>query len=126
METLAYVGGSRWRIAPTRSSRRSVRDPHLGWLASPALCLLGGAFLLSLQQAWGEKDAPDHEAAGLPGCGKCCPGSSGQLSCCGGWRAEYDGKTKLGPWAYMCASHFSELGKGLGTGRGQRLVVVEE
>ena len=32
-----------------------------------ALCLLGGAFLLSLQQAWGEKDAPDHEAAGLPG-----------------------------------------------------------
>ena len=32
-----------------------------------ALCLLGGAFLLSLQQAWGEKDAPDHEAASIPG-----------------------------------------------------------
>ena len=26
-----------------------------------------GAFLLSLQQAWGEKDAPDHEAPGVPG-----------------------------------------------------------
>ena len=57
-----------------------------GWHHHVALCLLGGAFLLSLQQAWGEKDAPDHEAAGLPGgAGKCCPGNgSGQPSCCGG------------------------------------------
>ena len=40
------------------------------------LCLLGGAFLLSLQQAWGEKDAPDHEAGGLPGgAGDAAPGA---------------------------------------------------
>ena len=38
-----------------------------GWHHHVALCLLGGAFLLSLQQAWGEKDAPDHAASGLPG-----------------------------------------------------------
>ena len=38
-----------------------------GWHHHIAMCLLGGAFLLSLQQAWGGKDAPDHEAAGLPG-----------------------------------------------------------
>ena len=37
------------------------------WHHHVNLCLLGGAFLLSLQQAWGEKDAPDHETAGLPG-----------------------------------------------------------
>ena len=37
------------------------------WHHHVALCLLGGAFLLSLQQDWGENDAPDHPAAGLPG-----------------------------------------------------------
>ena len=47
-----------------------------GWHHHVALCLLGGAFLLSLQQAWGEKDAPDHEAAGLPGgAGDAAPGT---------------------------------------------------
>ena len=24
--------------------------------------------------------------------------------------AKYDGKTKLGPWAYMCEEHFKQLG----------------
>ena len=38
-----------------------------GWHHHIAMCLLGGAFLLSLQQDWGEKDAPDHEATGVPG-----------------------------------------------------------
>ena len=44
------------------------------------------SMLLSLQQAWGEKDSPDHEAAGRTGwCGKCCPGNGSDLkSCCGG------------------------------------------
>ena len=39
--------------------------------------------------------------------------------------AEYDGKTILGPWAYMCEQHFSKLGVGLGTGKGQKLEVVK-
>jgi hypothetical protein len=41
--------------------------------------------------------------------------------------AQYDGKTKLGPWAFMCEFHFNLIGVGLGTGRGQRLIVeIEE
>ena len=39
-------------------------------------------------------------------------------------RATVDGKTQMGPWAYMCDRHFEELGVGLGLGRGQRLVVM--
>jgi hypothetical protein len=38
-------------------------------------------------------------------------------------KAEYDGKTHTGPWANMCASHFFMYGIGLGTGRGQRLLL---
>lgn len=37
--------------------------------------------------------------------------------------AAYDGKTKQGPWANMCQKHFKIHGVGLGTGRGQALVV---
>lgn len=37
-------------------------------------------------------------------------------------QAAYDGKTQDGPWAYMCEQHFSQIGIGLGLGRGQRLV----
>jgi hypothetical protein len=36
--------------------------------------------------------------------------------------AVYDGKTKYGPWAYMCECCFQTAGKGLGLGKGQRLV----
>lgn len=38
--------------------------------------------------------------------------------------AAYDGATRMGPWAYMCESHFTLVGLGLGTGRGQRLVLA--
>lgn len=36
--------------------------------------------------------------------------------------AHYDGKTRYGPWAFMCEACFVRDGIGLGTGRGQRLV----
>lgn len=39
--------------------------------------------------------------------------------------AAYDGATIHGPWAYMCESHFASYGKGLGLGKGQRLVLVK-
>ncbi len=74
LETLAYVGGSRWRIETEFETEKSdvgldeyETRTWAGWHHHVALCLLGGAFLLSLQQAWGEKDAPDHETAGVPG-----------------------------------------------------------
>ena len=62
LETLAYVGGSRWRIETEFETEKS--DVGLdeyetrtwpGWHHHVALCLLAGAFLLSLQQDWGEK-----------------------------------------------------------------------
>ena len=62
LETLAYVGGSRWRIETefeTEKSNVGLDESETrtwaGWHHHVALCLLGGAFLLSLQQAWGKK-----------------------------------------------------------------------
>jgi len=37
--------------------------------------------------------------------------------------ALYDGRTVKGRWSYMCQKHFQKYGTGLGTGRGQRLVL---
>ena len=74
METLAYVGGSRWRIETEFETEKSdvgldeyETRTWAGWHHHVALCLLAGAFLLSLQQDWGEKDAADHPSAGVPG-----------------------------------------------------------
>jgi hypothetical protein len=41
-------------------------------------------------------------------------------------KALYDGKTKMGPWGYMCEKHFSTHGVGLGTGMGQKLILKKE
>ena len=38
--------------------------------------------------------------------------------------AEYDGKTTMGPWSFMCQDDFECFGVGLGTGLGQRIVLV--
>ena len=74
LETLARVGGSRWRIETEFETEKSDvgMDEYetrtwAGWHHHIALSLLAGAFLLSLQQAWGEKDAPDNPFPGLPG-----------------------------------------------------------
>lgn len=50
----------------------------------------------------------------LPQCDMCGDGSA----------AEFDGATAFGPWANMCNRHFGQFGVGLGTGRGQRLVLA--
>ena len=83
LETLAYVGGSRWRIETEFETEKGdvgldeyETRSWAGWHHHVALCLLGGAFLLSLQQAWGEKDAPDHASPSLPGgAGDAAPGT---------------------------------------------------
>ena len=82
LETLAHVGGSRWRIETEFETEKSdigldeyeTRTPYqvrgrlwAGWHHHVAMCLPGGAFLLGLQQDWGEKDAPDHASPGVPG-----------------------------------------------------------
>ena len=95
LETLAYVGGSRWRIETEFETEKSdvgldeyETRTWAGWHHHVALCLLGGAFLLSLQQAWGGERCPGSRGRRSTGwCGKCCPGNgSGQPSCCGGLR----------------------------------------
>ena len=64
LEILGYVGGSRWRIETELETEKG--DVGLdeyetrtwsGWHHHMARCLLGGAFLLSLGPAWGEKMA---------------------------------------------------------------------
>ena len=66
LETLAYVGGSRWRIETEFETEKGdvgldeyETRSWAGWHHHIAMCLLGGAFLLDLQQEW-RKDAPDH------------------------------------------------------------------
>ena len=95
LETLAYVGGSRWRIETEFETENSdvgldeyETRTWAGWHHHVALCLLGGAFLLSLQQAWGGGRCPGSRGRRSTGwCGNCCPGNgSGRLSCCGGWK----------------------------------------
>ena len=60
LEILAYVGGSRWRIETEFETEKSdvgldeyETRTWAGWHHHAALCPLGGAFLLSLHQAWG-------------------------------------------------------------------------
>ena len=74
LEKLAYVGGSRWRIETEFETEKGdvgldeyEARSWAGWHHHIAMCLLGGAFLLGLQQDWGEKDAPDHPSASVPG-----------------------------------------------------------
>ena len=74
LETLAYVGGSRWRIETEFETEKGdvgldeyETRSWAGWHHHMALCLLAGAFLLDLQQHWGEKDASDHETPSIPG-----------------------------------------------------------
>ena len=73
-ETLAYVGSSRWRIETEFETGKGYvgLDEYetrswAGWHHHIAMCLLGRAFLLGLQQNWRGKDAPDHPSAGIPG-----------------------------------------------------------
>lgn len=41
-------------------------------------------------------------------------------------KARYDGKTSMGPWANMCPICFGKHGIGVGTGRGQELLIQEK
>ena len=99
LETLAYVGGSRWRIETEFETEKSdvgldgVRDPHLGWLASPRGPVPAGrSFSAEPATGLGGKRCPGSRGRRSTGwCGKCCPGNgSGQPSCCGGFEDTQD------------------------------------
>ena len=57
------------------------------WYHHITMAMLAGAFLLTLEQDWGEKDAPDHPAADHVECyGNCCRSGIGRLTTCSaGW-----------------------------------------
>ena len=102
LETLACVGGSRWPIESEFETEKGdvgldeyETRSWAGWHRHIAMCLLGGAFLLGLQQDWGKKMPRITRPQSLPSCrrgstgwyGRCCPGNgSDRLSCCCGWR----------------------------------------
>ena len=65
------------------------------------------------------KSGTEVTVRALPACNFACEGPSHMG---GGHLAHYDGRTTLGPWAYMCEAAFREYGVGLGLGKGQRLV----
>lgn len=52
--------------------------------------------------------------ARIPNCDVCAPDAV---------PAVYDGRTRMGMWAYMCEGHMTTVGVGLGTGYGQRLIL---
>jgi len=43
---------------------------------------------------------------------------------CKAKKAAFDGKTQFGPWANMCSICFGQYGIGLGTGKGQHMILV--
>ena len=94
LETLAYVGGARWRIETEFETEKSdvgldeyETRTWAGWHHHVALCLLSGAFLLSLQQAWGKRCPRSPGRRCTRWRERCCHGNgSGRLSCCGGSR----------------------------------------
>ena len=74
LATLAWVASARWPIETELETEKSdigldeyeVRR-WASWHHHITMCLLASAFLLTLQQEWGEKDAPPDAAADVPG-----------------------------------------------------------
>jgi SRSO17 transposase len=74
LSTLAWVASARWPIETEFETDKSdvgldeyeVRR-FAGWHHHMTMCLLASAFLLELQQEWGEKDAPHHASPNLSG-----------------------------------------------------------
>ena len=105
LETLAYVGGSRWRIETEFETEKGdvgldeyEARSWAGCHHHMAMCLLGGAFLLGLQQDWGKRcpGSPVPRACprvngGVPGgAGDAAPGTvrtGGVAAMAGGYAA---------------------------------------
>jgi SRSO17 transposase len=77
LATLARVAAARWRAPAGRETELETNKSDVGldesevrswpgWNHHVTLCLLASAFLLTLQQEWGQKDATHHAAPGLP------------------------------------------------------------
>lgn len=74
LATLARVSAQRWPVETefeTNKENVGLDEYEVrswpGWYRHMTMSLLANAFLLTLQQEWGEKDAPDHPATSVPG-----------------------------------------------------------
>ena len=83
LETLAYVGGSRWRIETVFETEKSdvgldEYEPRTwaSWHYHITMCLLAGAFLLTLQQDWGKRCPRSPDLSSIEWCVSFCPKSS--------------------------------------------------
>lgn len=72
--TLSRVAASRWPIETEFEAEKSYAGLNeyevrswRGWHHHIMMSLLASAFLLTLQQEWGEKHAPDYPTTSLPG-----------------------------------------------------------
>ena len=94
LETLAHVGGSRWRIETEFETEKSdvgldeyKTRTWAGWHHYIAMCLLAGAFLLTLHRIGGKTCPGSRGPRCTEWCVNCCRSSgSGRSSCCGVWR----------------------------------------
>ena len=95
LATLAYVGGSRWRIETEFETEKS--DVGLdeyetrtwsGWHHPRGPVPAGRSFSAEPATGLGGKRCPGSRGRRSTGwCGRCCPGHGSDLkSCCGGWR----------------------------------------
>jgi SRSO17 transposase len=120
LDKLARVAAARWSIETEFETDKDdvgldeyeVRG-WVGWHHHITLCLLASAFLLSLQQEWGEKDAPDNTSTSLPG--RAGTASQANLDTCGlaalarrdpitqRTRPLFAPKATTSPFAILCA-----------------------
>lgn len=71
------------------------------------------------------KDFPPHEAVMVPKfptCDICTYVEKREPA----RPAQYDCATHMGSWANICAAHYHAYAKGLGLGRGQRMILIRE
>jgi len=107
-------------------TRKQIRDISLALRGVSSLQDLEEEYGLPVATAmWKELDKPgmSTKVASLP---KCDVHIAYRLAGAGTVLARYDGATTEGPWANMCQDCFNWKGVGLGTGRGQLLVLREE
>ena len=89
---LAQVAAARWGIETECETAKGEtgRDEYAvrrwaGWHQHLTLALLAGAFLLTRQQEWGEKEAVGDTAPSQPGAARFCPSAPGpRRTCCTG------------------------------------------
>ena len=94
--------------------RLSSEGRPFSFFAQNETFIYSGCILLFGDGVTTTKDLRTAEVLERPKCDFC------------GKPAEVDGRTRMGPWAFMCEGCYPKFGVGLGLGRGQLLIVKGE